>query len=91
MNNSGFGAAEAIFMEDANYGAPLFYEPFSIDGSCTIETLARYEDNTAAKTGTIIEERGGIHYINQALLVRGGVSNQELNLDFKKLVDSIIG
>ena len=81
MSNS--GAAEAIYIGNISSGTPLFYKPFSLDGSRRIEPL---ESEKA-----IIEERGGIHFINQSLLLRGGLSDQELNAEFKTLVDSIIG
>ena len=83
MNNTGAIEAEAIYIGEIYCGSPLFYEPFSIDGSLKIESL---ESEKA-----IIEERGGIHFINQSLLLRGGLGDQELNAEFKTLVDSIIG
>ena len=76
-------SAEVIYIGGISSSSPLFYNPFSIDGSRRIETL---EQDRA-----IIEERGGIHFINQSLLLRGGISDQELNAEFKSLVDSIIG
>ena len=82
-------SSDAIFIEEIGCRVPLFYKPFSINGSRRIETLNLHE--AAKNASAIIEERGGLHFINQSLLLRSGLSDQELNAEFKKLVDSIIG
>ncbi|MCL2232771.1 MAG: hypothetical protein FWB99_06810 [Treponema sp.] len=40
--------------------------------------------------GGIIEEREGVHYINEEALKSGKGPALRLNLDFKNLVDSIL-
>ena len=69
-------------------GQLLFYEPFSIDVNFKIKTLQRASEYETLLDTPVIVEKGGLHFINQDIL--GEKSGYEINMDFKRLVDSII-
>ena len=83
-----------------NSGYSLIADSFFGMGGIRIETLETLsgenneggiipEEAENSDTG-IIQEREGIHYINQEALKSGSVTDENLNLNFKKLVDSIV-
>jgi hypothetical protein len=54
------------------------YRPFSIAASSPIDVLE----------AEVIQEKDGVHYISDSILEAS--SSQNLNSDFKNLVDSVI-
>ena len=79
------------------WGASVFCKPFHTALHLNIGTLeAAFENEIDFSLDTsfripVIIEREGIHYINQDVLDASYESARELDNDFKKLVDSIIG
>ncbi|AEF83083.1 hypothetical protein [Leadbettera azotonutricia] len=81
-----------------NSGMSVIYKPFFLEeygdpeeleampGEDDIEEIASKPDT--ADDDAIIEEREGVHYVNKAILDSG--TKEQLNEDFKNLVDSII-
>jgi len=84
-------------------GDPLISKPFSSINSARIEILQALPDGPEIFSGEspvseavgvelsgIIEEREGVHYINENALKSGKGPAPRLNQDFKDLVDSIL-
>lgn len=74
-------------------GGPVFCKPFLTGLFLKIDFLEIHEDEVSTKIfdKPVIIERNGIHYINQDVLNADHSDIKDMNNDFKKLVDSIIG
>jgi hypothetical protein len=83
-------------------GMSLIYKPFlyaDFSDPRDLESLSDAPDENPAETATrpeedddtqVIEEHEGVHYINREILSSGLRTEEDLNLDFKDLVNSVI-
>jgi hypothetical protein len=75
---------------ESNYEMSLIYKPFSAaDTSPGILEHGNENSLETVKAESIIEERDGIHYINESAL-DAAESETKLDRDFKNLIDSVL-
>jgi hypothetical protein len=75
---------------EPNYEMSLIYKPFSA-ADTSPGTLEHGSENSleTARAESIIEERDGIHYINESAL-DAAENETKLDRDFKNLIDSVL-
>ena len=71
-----------------NPGISVVYRPFLLEEYSDPEELEAMPEEDDITDDTVIEEREGVHYINKAIL--NSDHEEQLNEDFKNLVDSLI-
>jgi hypothetical protein len=86
-------SAKALKLEelDPNYEMSLVYTPFS--AADTIPGMLENEGKNSLETvkaESIIEERDGIHYINESALDSAADAGIKLDQDFKNLINSVL-
>jgi hypothetical protein len=74
---------------DTNYNMSLVYTPFSGKETINAEPLAGAE-NRHTESPVVIEERDGVHYINEQVLNPGEEAEKQLDPEFKNLISSVL-
>jgi len=84
-------SAEGTLKGSGDFVFPLFSKPFINTGKSKVENLEVISESKAAiPDEEVIKEREGIHYINGDVLSTEKKADEEIDKDFKDLVDSII-
>jgi hypothetical protein len=72
------------------YSMSLVYTPFSGRETISSETLEAEENRAEVEDAVIIEERDGVHYVNEQVLNPGEDAEKKLDPEFKSLINSVL-